>query len=161
MNDAEVQIALAIAREAHAGQVRWGGLDYFESHVAPVAARARSLHGPREESLALLHDVFEDSPTTSPDSVIERGVSAETVRSALLLRHPCGESYRRYIERLCESGDVAAIRVKLLDLENNIGAKLPERFSADRHETHRQRVEKYQLAQLVLSEALARLAPVG
>lgn len=160
MNDSEVQVAEAVAREAHHGQVRWGGLDYFESHCRPVATRARSLYGPREESLALLHDVFEDS-RLSPDLVVHRGVSTDTVRSALLLRHQPNESYRDYILRVASSGNVAAIRVKLLDLEDNVKTPLPPHVSSDRIEVHRHRVAKYELAMVVLSEALARLSGHG
>lgn len=156
MNDTEVKLAETIAREAHHGQVRWGGLDYFDSHVRPVADKARRLYGPREESLALLHDVFEDT-SMNPDLVIARGVSSDTVRSALILRRLPSESYRNYIERIRASGDVTALRVKLLDLADNIATPLPPHVATDRAETHRQRVEKYALAQLVLSETLARL----
>lgn len=160
MHDGEVKIAEEVAREAHHGQVRWGGLDYFESHCRPVATRARQLYGPREESLALLHDVFEDS-RLSPDLVVRRGVSSETVRSALLLRHQPNESYCDYIMRVADSGDVAAIRVKLLDLEDNVNTPLPDHVIAVRVEVHRHRVAKYELAMVVLSAALAKLAPVG
>lgn len=159
MHDAEVKIAEVLAREAHHGQVRWGGLDYFDTHCRPVATRARKLYGPAEESLALLHDVFEDS-RLSPDLVVARGVSTDTVRSALLLRHQPNESYRDYIVRVAESGNVAAIRVKLLDLEDNATTPLPPHVSSDRAETHRHRVAKYELAMVVLSAALAKLAPV-
>lgn len=160
MNDTEVIVAESVAREAHFGQIRWGGLDYFTAHCRVIATRARQLYGPREESLALIHDVFEDSKIP-PDLVIARGVSPDTVRSALLLTHQSGESYRAYIERLRASGDVAAIRVKLLDLENNIASAPPDHWPSAKHAVHNQRVGKYELAQLVLSEALAKLAPAG
>jgi (p)ppGpp synthase/HD superfamily hydrolase len=61
--------ALAVAREAHAGQVRngSGGMDYIE-HPRMVAATLAT-HGFPETTVAagLLHDVVEDSETTVED----------------------------------------------------------------------------------------------
>jgi (p)ppGpp synthase/HD superfamily hydrolase len=61
--------ALAVAREAHAGQVRngSGGMDYIE-HPRMVAATL-AIHGFPETTVAagLLHDVVEDSETTVAD----------------------------------------------------------------------------------------------
>ena len=156
MNDTEVVVARAVAIEAHQGQVRWGGADYFESHVLPIAQTARRLYGPREESLAFLHDVFEDT-RMSPGLVIARGVSSDTVRSALLITRQGAESYRHYIERIMDSGDVPAMRVKLLDLQDNCMTPLPSHVNSDRRATHHQRTDKYELAIAMLSAALAKL----
>lgn len=156
MNDTEVTITRTIAIEAHHGQVRLGGADYYMAHVLPIAETARKMFGPREQSLAFLHDVFESS-RMDPDLVIARGVSPETVRSALLLKRSDGESYRAYTERIAGSGDVVALRVKLLDLQDNIRTPLPEHVNSDRREIQRQRVDKYELATALLSAALAKL----
>jgi (p)ppGpp synthase/HD superfamily hydrolase len=155
-DDTEVTLARVIAHAAHQGQIRWGGLDYMQAHVLPIAAKARALYGPQEEAVALLHDVLEDS-NCDPAFLRVRGISSETIRSVQTLTHQAGESYRRYVERIRDSGDVAAIRVKLLDLENNLAAPPPPHWPEHKHKTHEQRRGKYELAQLVLGEALARL----
>lgn len=161
-SDQEVTLCAQIAREAHHLQVRWGGADFFTEHVEKIALAARERYGVAEAAAAYLHDVFEDT-SVRPDDVIGRGVSGETVRRAIALTHKEGETYRRYIERLRDCGDRVVIRVKLLDLQNNRYAPLPPSVTGSdaRMLTHEQRMDKYDLAIMVLTEALAKFPPTS
>lgn len=147
MHDSEVSAARTIAREA-----RQSDPIHFDAHVAPVAAEARRLHGVREEALVHVHDVL--GPLVTPDEMSARGVSSDTIRSGLVLVRHRDETYRRYIERVCASGDVAAIRVKMLGLQHALARPCAPGEAPLLHDL---RSERRQLALLVLSGALAKL----
>ncbi|HGQ5154396.1 TPA: HD domain-containing protein, partial [Streptococcus pneumoniae] len=55
-----IDIALAIAKKAHAGQVDKAGVDYIQ-HPLYVASQVNT---EQEKAVALLHDVIEDSDIT-------------------------------------------------------------------------------------------------
>ncbi|HET0923692.1 TPA: GTP pyrophosphokinase, partial [Streptococcus pneumoniae] len=58
-----IDIALAIAKKAHAGQVDKAGVDYIQ-HPLYVASQVNT---EQEKAVALLHDVIEDSDITAAD----------------------------------------------------------------------------------------------
>lgn len=68
----ELDDALQLARDAHAGQTDKQRRDYYEAHLEPIALALRE-HGPEAEMAGLLHDVLEDTETTA-DELRERGV---------------------------------------------------------------------------------------
>lgn len=133
---------------AHAGQKRWDGEDYFTAHVAPVAQKARYYFGMRSECVALLHDVMEDNREWTESRLYEAGMDSEVVISVRNLTRNGNEDYADYIERLADSNDGIAIRVKLIDLSHNLSS-LPKKQGE-----HRQRRDKYELAMLYLRSKL-------
>lgn len=138
----------AVAVEAHAGQQRWDGADYFTAHVAPVAQKALYHFGMRAECVALLHDVMEDNREWTESRFYEAGIDSQVVISVRTLTRGGNEPYATYIERIAKSENRVAICVKLIDLAHNL-ASLPKNQNE-----HRQRRDKYELAVLHLRSKL-------
>ena len=120
----DLDTALAIAVEAHRGQVDKAGQPYI---LHPLRIMTRMTTMPARIA-AVLHDVVEDSPT-GLDDLRRAGFTDEVVRAVDFLTRREGESYEAFIERV--DGDALARRVKLADLEDNMTltrlAKLDER----------------------------------
>ena len=108
--------AIALAVEAHRGQRDKAGQSYI---LHPLRVMMR-LETDEERTVAILHDVVEDTPWT-----LERLRAAgypEAVLSALdALTRRDGETYEAFIERL--RPDALARRVKLADLEDNMDVR--------------------------------------
>jgi (p)ppGpp synthase/HD superfamily hydrolase len=108
----EIAAALALANNAHTGQVDKAGLPYI-LHPQRVA---ESLDDPTDKVVALLHDVVEDSAYTITDI---RRLFGNTVAEAVAALTRCdGESYGAFIAR-CGRNEIAR-RVKLADLADNM-----------------------------------------
>jgi len=105
--------ALAIAVEAHRGQVDKAGQPYI---LHPLRVMMR-LATPEERIVAVLHDVVEDS-STSLDALRAAGFSEAVVRAVDHLTRHEDETYEAFIERCAL--DPLAKRVKLADLEDNM-----------------------------------------
>lgn len=107
-----IDIALAIARKAHAGQVDKAGVDYIQ-HPLYVASQVKT---EQEKAVALLHDVLEDSDITAAD-LLAYGLSNEVVTAVQTLTKKKGQSYQDYLEKV-KSNNLARV-VKLADLKHN------------------------------------------
>ncbi len=127
--------ALSIAAGAHMDQREKDGSAYV-LHPLRLMSKAAS----REEQIvALLHDVVEDSPWTLsqlasegfPDNIMA-AIDCVTARE--------GEDYEGFIDRI--SKNPLAVRVKLLDLEDNMDV----RRLVDINENDLRRVQKYHAA---------------
>jgi (p)ppGpp synthase/HD superfamily hydrolase len=139
----ETKSALKIAFEAHKDQCDKGGIPYIY-HPAHLAEQM-------EDSLsccvALLHDVVEDTPL-SLDDLRAKGVSEEAVAAVALLTHEEGVDYMDYVRKIKESGNQAAIKVKLADLRHNSDISRRD----DPIESLAKSIEKYKAAmELLLS----------
>jgi (p)ppGpp synthase/HD superfamily hydrolase len=121
--DPQVRAAYELARRAHAGQLDKAGQPYL-LHPVMVAAGVRG-HGTTAMVAALLHDVVEDAGVT-PQKI--RAQFGDAVADAVaLLTHEAGVPYQDYVRRVAESGNAAAILVKLSDLTQNMNlARLPQ-----------------------------------
>lgn len=129
--------ALALATEAHAGQVDKAGRPYIE-HVQRVAHRVQvyldGIPGPaitpacRENivTAALLHDVVEDTSRTLDDLRALGFGEAVLRRVARLSGRTDGIGYLDNIRALAAEGDVGTMLVKLADNEDNAD---PERVA--------------------------------
>src|SRR5918996_143643 len=106
---------IEIMRKAHEGQIDKSGRPYY-LHPLRVAMRLAQCTA-AERHAALLHDVVEDTLVTMQD-LREMGYSEEVTELVNLLtrRKPEGESHTAYIERLVQSRNVKALRVKLADV---------------------------------------------
>lgn len=107
-----IDIALAIAKKAHAGQVDKAGVDYIQ-HPLYVASQVKT---EQEKTVALLHDVIEDSDVTV-DDLLASGLSNEVVTAVQILTKKKGQSYQEYLEKV-KTNNLARV-VKLADLKHN------------------------------------------
>ncbi|MCO7614122.1 GTP pyrophosphokinase [Pseudomonas chlororaphis] len=127
--------AIAIAAQAHAGQVDKGGAPYI-LHPLRVMLRVSE---PRERLVAVLHDVIEDSPVTL-EQLRGEGFSEEVLQALAALTKVEGEDYSGFIRRAAQNP--LARRVKRADLaENSDLSRIPEPSEDDRR-----RLEKYRQA---------------
>lgn len=110
-----VQKAYEIAKEAHRNQVDKAGQPYINH---PVAVADRLLGDEDAMTVALLHDVVEDTEYTFED--MAREFPTYIVDALRLVTHPESEAYEDYINRIKSSGDSIAIKVKVADLEHNM-----------------------------------------
>ena len=135
-----IDIALAIAKKAHAGQVDKAGIDYIQ-HPLYVAGQVKT---EQEKAVALLHDVIEDSDVTVDDLLVS-GLSNEVVTAVQILTKKKGQSYQEYLEKV-KSNNLARV-VKLADLKHN--SDLSRLNSVT--DTDYERVKKYKNAIRYLS----------
>ncbi len=109
-----IETALRIALDAHAGQVDRDG--------APVILHPLTvgLMGDTDEEriAGFLHDVIEDSRYTEQD-LLDAGIPQSVVNALHLLTHAKGEPYMDYVQRIIDSGNPIALRVKYNDLQHN------------------------------------------
>lgn len=135
-----IDIALAIAKKAHAGQVDKAGIDYIQ-HPLYVASQVKT---EQEKAVALLHDVLEDSDITAAD-LLAYGLSNEVVTAVQTLTKKKGQSYQDYLEKV-KSNNLARV-VKLADLKHNSDLSRLKTVS----NTDYERVKKYKNAIRYLS----------
>ena len=135
-----IDISLAIARKAHAGQVDKAGVDYIQ-HPLYVASQVKT---EQEKAVALLHDVLEDSDITAAD-LLAYGLSNEVVTAVQTLTKKKGQSYQDYLEKV-KSNNLARV-VKLADLKHNSDLSRLKTVS----NTDYERVKKYKNAIRYLS----------
>lgn len=135
-----IDIALAIAKKAHAGQVDKAGVDYIQ-HPLYVASQVNT---EQEKAVALLHDVIEDSDITAAD-LFASGLSNEVVPAVQILTKKKGQSYQEYLGKV-KSNNLARV-VKLADLKHNSDLSRLKSVT----NTDYERVKKYKNAIYYLS----------
>lgn len=150
--------SIEVMRKAHEGQLDKCGRPYY---LHPLRVAMRLLHCTGEERhAALLHDVVEDTLVTLDDLRALR-YSDEVLELVDLLsrRKPDGQSHRQYMDRLVESGNVKALRVKCADLYDNMSLArsraLPPDQRGMRHRFERD-LEQVQSALVALGDELHR-----
>jgi len=113
---------LEFVKAAHGGQLDLAGAPYWE-HLVAVAGR---LDGNTAKTVALLHDVIEDTFVTL-EVLRELGYSEQIVAAVGLLSRPKGRDYLDWITELGASGNTLAIKVKLADIADHFArpASLP------------------------------------
>lgn len=138
---ATLERAIALAAEAHAGQVDKAGAPYILHPLRLLLA----VDTPEERIVAVLHDVVEDTPWTL-EALRAEGFTQEVVDAVEALTKRAGESYEAFIERV--AANPLARRVKRADLADNLDlGRLPVVTEADLARLARYRA------------ALARLGP--
>lgn len=135
--------AIRIAATVHEYQRDNGGNAYI-LHPIRIMMRLRTTD---EElmSIAILHDVIEDSDAWSLELFIKAGFSARVTNALKCLTHPKDENYEDYIKRVATNPD--SVRVKLEDLRDNSDIT---RLKGLRKKDI-ERMEKYHRAYLYLS----------
>ncbi len=105
--------ALNIAYEAHAGAYDKGHVPYV-FHPIHIA---EEMDDEISTTVALLHDVVEDSSWTLKD--LEReGIPEEVLEAVELLTHEEGVPYHEYIKKM--TINPIAVKVKMADLRHNM-----------------------------------------
>ena len=110
---------IEVMRHAHEGQIDKSGRPYY---LHPLRVAMRLAHCTSEERhAALLHDVVEDTHVSMHD-LRAMGYAEEVLDLVDLLtrRKPEGESHRAYVERIVQSRNAKAMRVKLADVYDNM-----------------------------------------
>ena len=108
-----IELALHRALKAYGGKVDKAGKPYI-LHPLRLAAR---LDDQISQSVALLHDVIEDSDTTE-DYLREDGFPESVISAVVALTRRKGESYEAFIDRV--RVHPLARKIKLLDIEDNM-----------------------------------------
>ena len=131
-----VERAIAIAAEAHAGQVDKAGAPYI---LHPLRVLLK-MTGTDARIVAVLHDVCEDCPGWDFERLRQEGFSEEILTSLDSVTKRDGESYEDFVHRA--AADPVGRVVKIGDLEDNLDlsriAKPTERDF--------ERLSKYRLA---------------
>jgi len=122
---ATLERAIALAAEAHAGQVDKAGAPYILHPLRLLLA----VDAPTDRIVAVLHDVVEDTPWTL-EVLRKEGFSEEVVAALDALTKRPGEAYDAFIGRV--AANPIARRVKRADLMDNLDLRrLPAVTEAD------------------------------
>lgn len=113
MNNHLLSQAIAIATEAHKGQMDKYGQSYIH-HPIRVMNKGRTIE---EKIVGVLHDIIEDTVWTLNELLVE-GFTQEIVEAVRCISKLPKEDYDEYIER-CASNSLAAA-VKIHDLTDNM-----------------------------------------
>ncbi len=138
----DLETAIRLATEAHAGQIDKAGQPYI-LHPLKLMLKFQS----EEEMIAaVLHDVVEDSSLTL-EYLIDTGFSTTIVEAVACLTKKKGESYEDFIMRL--SSNELARKIKIEDIKDDLDltrlTKITDKDLA--------RVEKYHRALQLLKAA--------
>lgn len=144
-------LALAVATQAHRGQVDKGGAPYI-MHPSRVSGMVRHAgHGDEAQAVALLHDVVEDSSWTLKD-LSHVGFPQSVVLAVEALTHLAHEPREVYYRRV-RMNRTAHI-VKWFDIADNLK---PARREGLDPATQARLLHKYMLAQVELGPPPAAL----
>ena len=133
--------AIAIAAEAHAGQVDKAGAPYV-LHPLRMMLAVQTLD---ERIVAVLHDVCEDCPGWDFDRLRREGFSEAVLAALETVTKREGESYEDFVRRA--GANPIGRAVKLADLQDNSDLSRIAAPTAQDME----RVEKYRRAIAALS----------
>jgi (p)ppGpp synthase/HD superfamily hydrolase len=128
--------AIAIAAEAHSGQVDKAGAPYV-LHPLRMMLRLSSVD---EQIVAVLHDVCEDCPGWTLDRLRNEGFSDPIIEALQSVTKRDGEDYEAFVRRA--AANPIGRRVKLADLKDNCNLS---RITAP-SDRDLQRIEKYRQA---------------
>ena len=131
-----IEIALALALQAHQGQKDKGGKVYI---LHPLRLMMQ-FSDETLQIIAILHDVVEDSDITI-EQLKEKGFTQEIIDALNTLTKQRNETYEHFIQRV--SVNPLAIKVKLADLKDNLNIT---RISGDLSQKDLERLNKYRLA---------------
>jgi hypothetical protein len=111
----DIDKAIEFASKAHAADY---DLDGNPTILHPLAVGMMG-QTDIERIVGFLHDVVEDTKYTFED-IANEGLSEEVIEALRLLTHDKNISYMVYIDKICRSGNITAINVKMNDLKHNL-----------------------------------------
>lgn len=136
--------AIKIAQKAHKGQTDKFGTPYI-GHVMRVMNAGNTYD---EKIVGILHDVLEDCPEITEETLKEEGFSEEVIFAVKCIsKIPDDMDYNDFILQVEKSN--LAIAVKLNDLQDNMNLT---RFNHTMTERDMKRLNKYLTAYLYLKE---------
>jgi len=136
-----IEKSLQIALEAYAGKKDKAGKTYI---LHPLRIMG-TMETEEEMSVALLHDVIEDSEFTAED-LLAQGIPDNIVDAVSLLSKVDEESYEQFIKKILSNK--LASKIKKADIEDNINVlRLDVLQSIDI-----ERIKKYHKAWKILKE---------
>jgi hypothetical protein len=94
------------------------GRPYIEHPIRVMDAMGTDV----ERIIAVLHDVLEDTPVTV-DELHTRGCPPQVVEAVEILTKRLGEDYDAFIQRIRDSRNELALRVKISDIADNTDEK--------------------------------------
>lgn len=144
----DIDKAIELASKAHAADY---DLDGNPTILHPLAVGMMGRND-LERIVGFLHDVVEDTRYDFSD-LEELGFSERVIGTLRLLTHDKQTPYMEYIERICKSGNDAAIHVKINDLKHNM--------ARGRAGGHMRCVEKHTIALAYIESFLAARVTVG
>jgi (p)ppGpp synthase/HD superfamily hydrolase len=116
-----------IARVAHAGM-----RDLLEDYHFHLERVAGLVEGDETKAAAWLHDIIEDTPTTSLE-LLEAGISEPVVDAVRVLTHPPHPyNWKDYIRAVKTSGLPSAVAVKIADLKDHLRPLEPSPLKPER-----------------------------
>lgn len=139
----DIDKAIEFASKAHAADY---DLDGNPTILHPLAVGMMGRND-TERIVGFLHDVVEDTRYDF-DDLAEEGFSEEVLSALRLLTHDKETPYMEYVERICKSGNVAAIHVKMNDLKHNL--------ARGREGGHMHCVEKHTVALAYIESFMAQ-----
>ncbi len=145
--------ALEFAKSLHHGQVDKAGAPYW-MHLERVARRLVERFPDATKAqlqAALLHDVIEDAGATA-DDLRDAGIEEEAIAAIQLVSRNLDSdgTYPDWIRQIAATGNVTAIRVKLVDnLDNSDPARVVAIAAGPRMVA-----EKYAPARVILEQVL-------
>ncbi len=147
MVEFSLELATAVAYEAHLGQVDKAGVDYINHPMGVMDI----VQGYDAKLLAIVHDVVEDSPTTFED-LLEMGCPIQVVDALRLVTHEpdfdgSHSAYFNKIQKIADSGNQLAIDLKFADLAHNTD---PTRINGEPTERDYVRWAKYEVSKSIL-----------
>ncbi|MEA5418722.1 GTP pyrophosphokinase [Spirulina sp. CCNP1310] len=142
-----LNVAIALAHQAHQGQMDKGGHPYIGHPLRVMAAM-----GDEEAKIvAVLHDAIEDSDLSLAD-LTAAGFPAVITQALDALTKRAGEAYEDYLQRVM--ANPLALRVKIADMEDNCDLSRIAQPTAKDYA----RLAKYQG---ILPRLKAALGPLG
>lgn len=108
-----IEKALEIALRAYAGKTDKAGQEYI-LHPLRVMGKMKT---DEEMSVALLHDVIEDSDITAQELLAE-GIPTDVIEAVLSLTKHQNEPYQDFIARVKKNK--LATKIKIADIEDNL-----------------------------------------
>lgn len=111
----DIDKAVELASKAHAADY---DLDGNPTILHPLAVGMMGKTD-AERIVGFLHDVVEDTRYDF-DDLVDMGFSEEVISALRLLTHDKYTPYMEYVENICKSGNMTAIRVKMNDLRHNL-----------------------------------------
>lgn len=143
----DIDKAIELASKAHAADY---DLDGNPTILHPLAVGMMGRND-LERVVGFLHDVVEDTRYDFGD-LEELGFSEAVIDTLRLLTHDKQTPYMEYIKRICESGNEAAVNVKINDLKHNM--------ARGRAGGHMRCVEKHTIALAYIESFLAERVTV-
>ena len=136
----QTKAAMKLCYKAHDGQLDRSGIPYV---YHPIHL-AEQMDDEDSTTVALLHDVVEDTPLTLED-LRTAGFSERVVEAVGLLTHDDAVPYLDYVRQI--KGNPLAVKVKLADLAHNSDVT---RMDHEPTEKDLARLEKYRKARELL-----------